>query len=192
MIPARNALQLGLLSAAALLSWWIYQQASRPPQQAAGDERHVPDAFMEDFTASTLDAEGRLQHRLWAERSVHYADDDSSELSRPRLELYRPDGPPWRVRSRQGWLSGGGREVRLDGQVVIRRAAPPGGRPVEARTERLLLWPERDYAESPVAVSYLTTGLRVEAVGMRAYLDQERLELLSRVRARYQPGKRTP
>ncbi len=174
---------------AAALSGWLYREAL-DYRAAASREGHVPDAFVEGMILSTLDAGGRLRHRVWAERGRHYADDDSTELDAPRAELYRPDEPPWRARARQGWLSGDGERVRLEGAVDIRRPAAAGRRPVSLRTEALTLLPRRDYAETDVAVHYRTTGLDVDGVGMRAFLDQGRVELQSRVRGTYRPMDR--
>lgn len=183
----RNAATLLFVTLAALSSWWLYQQTREGLAPRDGRQRHAPDAFVEDVDLSTLDAAGRLQHRLWAERMEHFPDDDSTELTAPYLELYRPGEPPWRLRARSGWVSAGGAEVRLAGDVEILRAAAPGVRPAELYTDRLTAFPDRDYAETDAAATYRSAGLEVKSVGMRAYLDQGRVELLSRVRAVHQP-----
>ncbi len=183
----RNAGFLLFVVLAALSSWWLYQQTREGLAPRDGSQRHDPDAFVEEVDLSTLDATGWLQHRLWAERMEHFPDDDSTALTHPYLELYRPGEPPWRIRAKTGWLSAGGAEVRLAGAVEILRAAAPGVRPAELYTERLTAFPDRDYAETDAAVTYRSVGLEVKAVGMRAYLDQGRVELLSRVRAVHQP-----
>ena len=179
---------LWLLAAlgAAALSGWLYREAL-DYRASASREGHVPDAFVEGMVLSTLDAGGRLRHRVWAERGRHFADDDSTELEAPRAELYRPDEPAWQARARQGWLSSDGERIRLEGAVDIRRPAAARLRPVSLRTESLTLYPERDYAETDVAVHYRTTGLAVDSVGMRAFLGQGRVELRSRVRGTYRP-----
>ncbi len=187
MSLTRNAATLLFVALAALSSWWLYQQTREGLAPRDGSQRHDPDAFVEDVDLSTLNATGQLQHRLWAQRMEHFPDDDSSALTAPYLELYRPGEPPWRIRARSGWVSAGGAEVRLRGDVEILRAAAPGVRPAELHTERLTVFPDRDYAETDAAATYRSTGLEVRSVGMRAHLDQGRVELLSRVRAVHQP-----
>ena len=187
MIPVRGLLPLVLIAAATALSWWLYHQAQQDRLRTDGSQRHDPDAFIDDVDLSTLDAEGRLEHRLWAKRMEHYPDDDSTQLNAPYMELYRVDEPPWRVRSRQGWVSSGGAEVLLEGAVEILRAGTQTLRPAEFHTSKLRIFPDRDYAETDVAITYRSTGLEVRSLGMHAYLDKGQVELLARVRAIHQP-----
>ncbi|HWS02169.1 MAG TPA: LPS export ABC transporter periplasmic protein LptC [Gammaproteobacteria bacterium] len=187
MIPLRGLLPLFVIAALAALSGWLYQQVQQQHLPADGSQRHDPDAFAEDFDLSTFDADGRLVHRLWAKRMDHYPDDDSSALAEPYLELYRPDSKPWQVRALQGWVSTGGTEVLLENQVKIHRPASAQQAVADIHTNKLRIFPDRDFAETDIAINYRSTGLKVEAVGMRAYLDQGRVELLDRVRAVQQP-----
>lgn len=189
MIRRLNWFPILILGLFAALSLWVFQQATRTSEPGESVEAHQPDAFATDAELSSYTAAGTLQYRLWAERMQHYPDDDSTELTRPRSELYREQGPPWQVKANHGWLSGGGEEVRLKGDVEIKRAASATNKPTEAYTDTLNLWPERDYAETDDKITYITTDLRVDAVGMRARLDSGDLELLSEVRGVHTPPK---
>ena len=173
--------------AAAASSWWLYQQVEQGHGPFDGDRRHDPDAFIDAFDLSGLDARGQLQHRLWAERMQHYPDDNSTVLDAPYLELYRPDEPPWKISADNGHISANGAEVVLQGNVSLLRAAGPGTRAAEIHTGSLHAFPQREYAETDVAITYRSGGLEVNSVGMRAYLAEGRVELVSRVRATHQP-----
>jgi lipopolysaccharide export system protein LptC len=183
----RGLLPLLVIGLLALLSGWLYQQVQQRHTPAYGNQRHDPDAFADDFDLSTFDADGRLVHRLWAKRMDHYPDDDSTALAEPYLELYRPHAKPWQARALKGWVGAGGAEVLLEDQVKIHRPASAEQPAADLHTRKLRIFPDRDFAETDVAISYRSAGLRVEAIGMRAYMDQGRVELLDRVRAVQQP-----
>lgn len=187
MISVRGLLPLLVIGLLALLSGWLYQQVQQGRPPIDGSQRHDPDAFADDFDLSTLNAEGRLAHRLWAKRMEHYPDDDSTALTEPYLELYRPAAKPWQARALQGWVSAGGAEVLLEDQVKIHRPADTQQPAADLHTRKLRIFPDRDFAETDAAIDYRSAGLKVEAVGMRAYLDQGRVELLGQVRAVQQP-----
>ena len=187
MISLRGLRPLLVIGLLALLSAWLYQQAQQQRTPADGSQRHDPDAFADDFDLSTFDAEGRLAHRLRAKRMEHYPDDDSTALTEPYLELYRPAAEPWQARALEGWVSTGGTEVLLEEQVQIHRPASNEQPAADLHTRKLRLFPDRDFAETDAAISYRSAGLKVEAIGMRAYLEQGRVELLGRVRAVQQP-----
>lgn len=172
---------------AAAASWWLYQQVSVEYAQRDGRHRHDPDAFADAVDLRTLDARGRLEHRLWAARMEHYPDDDSTLLDAPRLELYRPGEPTWHVRARRGRVSSGGTQVLLEGNVDVRRDSSRDRRPVHLTTAKLRVFPDRDYAETDAAVTYRSTGLEVRSLGLRAHFDSGQVELPARVRAVHQP-----
>lgn len=191
MISLRGLLPLLAIALAAAGSWWLYQQAASEQARLEGRERHDPDAFADDIDLRTLDAHGTLEHRLWAKRMEHYPDDDSTTLDAPVLEVYRPGEPTWRARARQGRVSSGGAEILLEGGVDIQRAGNKTGlRPVHLTTSKLRVFPDRDYAETDVAVTYRTTDLEVRSLGMRAHFDTGQVELPARVRAVHQPPRK--
>lgn len=191
MIRQLNWLPILILALIAALSAWVFRQATEPPAREAAVQGHQPDAFATDAVLSSYTADGNLEYRLWAERMQHYPDDDSTELTQPYSELYREQGPPWRIEADHGWLSSGGEEVRLRGDVEIHRAASPTNKPTDAYSDTLTLWPQRDYAATDDKITYVTTDLRVDAVGMRAQLDTGELELLSQVRGVHTPPEQT-
>lgn len=191
MISLRGLLPLLAIALAAAASWWLYQQVASEHARLEGRERHDPDAFADDIELRTLNARGKLEHRLQASRMEHYPDDDSTTLDAPYLELYRPGEPTWRVRSSQGRVSSGGAEVLLEGDVDVQRAGNKAGlRPVHLTTSKLRVFPDRDYAETDVAITYRTTDLVVRSLGMRAHFDTGQVELPARVRAVYQPPRK--
>lgn len=190
MISLRGLLPLLAIALAAAASWWLYQQVTQDHARRDGSQRHDPDAFADDIDLRTLNARGKLEHRLWAKRLEHYPDDDSTALEAPALELYRPGEPPWRVHARQGRVSSGGAEILLEGDVDVRRDGNARLRPAQLTTSKLRVFPDRDYAETDAAVAYRSTGLEVRSLGMRAHFDTGQVELPARVRAIHQPAVR--
>lgn len=184
---ARGTLALVGLAVTVSLTGWLYQQAVQERDPGDGRYRHDPDSFIDGVDLSSLDANGQLKHRLRATRMLHYPDDDSATLSQPYLEIYRPVGPPWQVNAEHGWISRGGAEVLLEDQVKIERHAAQGIHATRFDTSKLRAFPDRDYAETDAPIRYRSAGLEVKSVGMRAYLEQGRIELLSQVRAVHQP-----
>jgi len=192
LIRGENLALGGFLTLAAAFSGWVYLTAThhqpRPEESAA----ETPDTFAEQIVVSTLDNAGQLRQRLWVDYSEHFPRRDTTTLRNPYLELYRNDGPPWRIRARKGVIIKGGERVELTGKVEFHRAAGPANKRTDAFTDAITFWPERDFAETTRPVRIEQPGLQETAVGMHAYLDQERVELLKNVHAIQQPRKRKP
>ncbi len=144
---------------------------------------HSPDYYVEDFTVTDMDIDGKLKQTLSAERMLHYPDDDSTELTRPHLVIYEEGVPPWKIRSETGWISGDGQLMLLNGVVKIDRVAAPGVRPMHITTRNLRVRPKESYAETDEKVKVHSLGDVQTSTGMQAWLNKPiRLKFLSKVR----------
>ena len=177
---------IALLALAALTSWW--QRSLEPP--ARDGDGGGPDSVMEGYRATMMSAEGAPRHRLWGEVLTHFPGDDSTELEQPRLLVFRELGEPWLLASEQGWVSGDGELVLLSGEVRIRREGSEAAGPVAVDTRDLRVLPEEDFAETDQPAVIATDELTMAGTGMRAYLKDGRLQILEKVRSRYE--KKTP
>ena len=79
-------------------------------------------------------------------------------------------------------MSADGTVVWLLGKVDIWRNDASGARDLDIWTERLKVLPDTEYAETSEPVTIRTPGSISTGVGMRAYLDETRFQLLSQVR----------
>jgi lipopolysaccharide export system protein LptC len=75
-----------------------------------------------------------------------------------------------------------GRLLRLTGGVRIYRE---GAEAAEIVTDNVEIRPEQGYAETAAPVTLNSAQGRVQAVGMQAFLEEERIILRSQVRGTY-------
>lgn len=179
-----------ILLAGAVVAWMLYDfnpGASFSSQGADGEtaERESPDYFVENFVATTLDETGKPRRRVRARYMSHYPDTQTHELQEPYLEVYSDARPPWRVTSDRGWLSPEGDVMLLLGNVNIWRINEQGVRTMDVKTSDLRVLPESEYGETDKPVTITTPHSQSRAVGMKAYLGQGKMELLSQVRTTY-------
>lgn len=157
------------------------------PRKAAS---HEPDSYMKEFTRTAMDENGNIKNRLRATLMTHFPDDDSSELVSPRLEIYNGDAKPWNVTADRAWASAHHDVILLYGPVNAWRPDDVGGREVEVITSDVRVLPETKYAESEHPTTITTAESVTHGVGMRARLGINRLELLERVKSRYERKQR--
>lgn len=184
----RLLLLLGILLATAV-SGWLFRSPSEPPAIFLPPELpHEPDYYLKNFVATTMSDDGKPSRRLAADSMVHFPDDDSATLDRPRLVLFTEHGRSWEITSASGRVNAGGESIDLRGEVRISAVgAEAEGNQVEILTSEMVIWPERQYAETGSAVQIRFAGGAVDAVGMHADFKQRRLELLAEVRGHYEP-----
>ncbi len=178
------------LAAIALVSGWFLNRLDAELPQKAADGRKVPDYYVENFTATTLDQSGFPSRRLDAAYMAHYPETDTHELTDPYLVLFAELATPWHVRSERGWVSPDGEEMLLLGKVHIWRNNESGERHLDIRTEDLRVLPGTEFGETEKRAVITTPSSESRGLGMRAWLGKSRLELLSEVHTVYErPGR---
>lgn len=190
----RRGLALLALVAIATFSGWLLQTTEQTTTAPPGKAQHDPDFYLKDFTLTTMDKTGAPRNRLASPYMVHYADDDTSEVDRPRMQVFRKDAPPWYIDAGKGVVLSEGKTVFLRDGVIIRlihQAGPQQGHDATLRTPDLTIKPDDEYAETASPVNFMdSAGNVINAVGMRAHFKDERLELLSQVRGKYVSAKK--
>ena len=177
----------------ALASYGWLQRIAALDAQDAGALARLPDYWMEGVNRTLLSDSGEVEAVLDAVRMVHFPDDNSTELEQPRLALYNATNKtPWLVESETGWVSGDGEVVRLNGAVEIFRLDEAGVRRYEVLTANVKLLPRERYAETDEPALITGPSTQTHAVGLRANLSRNRLQLLDRVRTVYEPSGYQP
>jgi len=175
-----------VMTALAVATGWLLQRLDEDSLGITPQERHEPDYYMERFAKMSMDAEGRPDNKLAAEFMVHYPDDDSTELVRPKIEIYNGAERPWIVVAERGWVSANNEVILLYGPVEIWRNDSAGNRGLEVLTRDLRILTDEDYAESDNPTTVRSRTSTTEALGMRARFGVGRLELLNAVRGHHE------
>lgn len=181
----------GLLSALSFvalgaLSFWLWQYLDEDAASTQPKQPHEPDYYIEDMVRNTLDETGAVANVLYADLVTHYPDDDSTELSNPRMEIYNGATDPWYVIAESGWVSSGNEVVLLHGEVEIWRLDEAGVRKFEVLTTELRVLPKEQYAETDDPATITSATTITKTIGMRANFAHDRLELLKQVKTRHE------
>ncbi len=180
---ARFALITGLVFSVLLSGWLLYEQGTisgRLPASTQG-----PDLFVEDMDLKLINTDGRLRYHVTADRLDHYPSDDRAELTRPVMHVYAEDRPTWEIQSDSGRISSGNETVWLLGAVEARRLTNPGTRSLTIYTRDLMVKPEAQTAETEYMTRIRSDRFEIESTGLHADFINNRLELKSGVRGRF-------
>ncbi len=181
----RLHLWLSLGISALLIGYWGFSEPDlREALHPAAPSQEV-DAYLRHAQIIEFDPQGRQTRRLTAEQVTHHPADDATRLTQPQLEIQRPGQPPLLARAQKGTLTSGGERVILEEAVEIRSDTPDN--PYRLETESLTLDPNLKTAETRLPVTLHSNQGVTRATGMKAYIEEGRLELLSKVRGTYAP-----
>ena len=185
----RSALFFPLLLALllALITFWINLTVEQQGPKIDGSDRHDPDYIMNNFVNTQTDANGKLRYVLAAAEMVHYPDDDSTVLQRPRFTQYTIDKPFTRIEGLRGYVSSNGEQIELVDNVKVTRQASDGKGEMQIATEKLMILPNQDIAktDAPVVITQAPKTV-IHATGMIYDKKNQTVQLLNRVKVHYE------
>lgn len=180
-------LTLVLLVAALLSGWAAWLQ--RGPATTAAVSSLRPTYLLRDFELIALDGEGSESFTLRAPELAQSPADKTLSLQMPTFFLPDKSGERWKVTSQTGWVAADNSEVRLRGDVVA-VSPPTTDRPTTMNTEELNVFPDKNEATSAALVTVSAPGSTMRGTGLQADLENQRIQLLSKVSTRYEPKRR--
>lgn len=190
-ITVRGILSLTGLTLLAGLSYGLLRWVESELREPAPAESQEPVLIIERFRAVRLNVAGLRESIIEAPRLAQLPNNLGTRIEQPVLDWYQPDGQTreWRLQAEQGWVAADQQSVRLEGEVKMVRTADSGKPPMAITTRDVWVRPDERYAETAAPTRAVTPHGEFRAVGVRAWLDQERLELLSEVRGVYESPK---
>ena len=184
----KNLFKLALLIAAVALFahfWATPPERLLEARQQPADDAPEADSFMSESVTRRFDEHGNLTYLLNAERTDFFMDANRYQLQQPEMEMVADDGSRHRARSRLGTVLSGGEEILLEGDVVIWQEEP-ATRAYQLQAPTLQLYPDRRFAETDQPVKLLSDQSVTDGVGLNAYLNEQRLEILANVKSVHQ------
>lgn len=186
---ASTLFPLLLLLALAAASLWLERAVQAPERDQSGKLRHDPDFIAEDFGITKMDAAGKPEYILSAERMQHYPDDESTSVVAPRLVQRHDNANPVVIRADRGLIAKKGDEASFYGSVVVVREAGRGQSELRVQTEYLQVIPDRDLARTDKPVIITEDRSRLSGIGMEFNNKTRQFALQSQVRGTFDARK---
>lgn len=179
---------LGILALLAAVSTWFLSTVESSLRDETIANAEAPILYMDHFLATRMNAQGFREYTLAAPHMVQLSGQQGSRLEQPEMNVFQDQTLSWVIRAKQAWVAPDTELIRLEQAVSITRPASSGKQPVTVTTRNLLLYPEQGFAETAEPARMETPNGWMTALGLKAYLDTEQLELLSTVRGIYEPS----
>ncbi|MDR1529616.1 MAG: LPS export ABC transporter periplasmic protein LptC [Burkholderiales bacterium] len=185
------------LGGLAVLTYWLNTQIQSPDTFGDKEKAHTQDLFIKNFRAVIFDENGFPKQQLAADYAEHFVDDESIILARPQLMITHPERPRLTMRAEQGKVSGDHKNVYLERDVVVMRAADKSGggggffsnEPLTMRTESLHLLPEDEKMQTNQQVEISSPSGKIESTGMDLNDKTKTIKLHTNVKGYFEPRK---
>lgn len=180
-IQAAPLFPLLLLTLLAGGTFWLDRASQIDEVSRNGKNRHDPDFIVQDFTTRRFNPDGQLQHQLTAQIMTHYPDNDTTEVSAPSL-IYFGQTLPLHVDAERAWISKDGKEIRLIGDVRMKREADQQHAELLLKTTELRVFPDDETARTQTPVTLIEGLSTLQGNGLEASNRTQTFTLLGHVR----------
>lgn len=147
------------------------------------------DSVITRLSVRQYDEQGKLVNYLQTPELRHIPQGDTHLLESPHIIIAQDNQPDWDIRSNKAKAIHGGEQITFIKDVVVHQQADKRTEESTLRTDELVYLPKQKLATSALTVTFERPGSLVHSDGMRAYLAEKHIQLLSRARATYEPTK---
>jgi lipopolysaccharide export system protein LptC len=184
-----NIVMIGALFLLVAYTTWLLKKTQEPTLITANDDR-LPDFIAHDVVATETNEQGLLHNQFITPKIVHYTKNDTAFYDKPHIISYpNNEKKPWDITADHGQSVHGTKELILWGNVNIHEPESALNNDIRMTTSRLVVYPEKNYAETDQPVTFTEPGLVVNSVGMKIYFKEKRVQLLNQARGEYDATK---
>jgi len=145
---SESLLYISILSVVGLFGLWLQNLVLEDEEVTVSiEERHDPDYYIENFTVTGLDKNGKRRFIIKAKRMAHFPDDDTALLDYPEITEFEEGSAPRHTFADSGWMNSTGDEIIMTDNVRVVVEADetsPGGTINTKRLRILLTEGEKD------------------------------------------------
>ena len=172
------------------LSFWLEQIVKPGAPMRDPRTRHDPDLILKSFTGVKLGPSGAPRYTVAASKLLRFPDDQTARLDEPRFEQIGETGIVTTITSKYGTVSGNGDNVYFMDDVKVLRSPYKDHSELTLNTSYLQVTPELGLARTDKPVTIRDANATVTAVGLELRNEERIVNLLSRVKGRYEPPRK--
>jgi len=181
----RTVVTLLLLLGGALVSTMILLATNDEEEKSSRPELSLA-YYLDQAELTGTGPDGELLYQVWTERASQSPSDSSIALERVRMKYSAPgNATPWELKANSGTIPADTSVIALRGNVIAVSKSSRDNTII--RTQRLNIDPATREATTNRKVIVEFNGRKVNATGMLANLETNRLELLSNVNGKFLP-----
>ena len=149
------------------------------------EKQTASDFFLEGVTTTVMHKNGKPDYQMTADHVTHFPGKDQVKLDKVNFKLFQTSQSVWSASAQQGIVENRAGIIHLKNKVVLHRPQTKTSEAITLTTSELHIFSKKDLAETQAKVQIKSGNNQIDAVGMRLFLDEGRMELLSSIRTRY-------
>jgi len=180
----RTPLLLTILISLATISAWM-QWYTRPAATPIAKTTPGPDYYLKNFTITATGTDGAPRYFIKSSYMEYMSGQETVTFIQPQLLFHNENHSSWTVTGEQARVTEQGKQIMMEGKVVLKQRSESSGETLQIETADLLVLPKLERAETTAEVTLKSDDSRINAIGFRVDLAQDKLHFLHQIRGRY-------
>jgi LPS export ABC transporter protein LptC len=183
----KNVFIFSFLTAMAGATWYWSRIPAPQPYAEAGRESLPLGFYLQDAEIFASNDDGHLSYRLLAARAEELPNENLLILDNVRVEYQPVENVPWLLTAESGRAPIDQSYFDLIGAVELANNPDDDLERTIIQTEELRFDPQTFVASTEASVKLLIGDRRLDAVGIKVFLRDDRVELESSVHGQFDP-----
>lgn len=179
-IPLRWKLLI-IIAPLAVLSAWLFHAMEPESTTIPRATVRGPDYYMINLNAVSMNDSGQPANTLQAVSLEHYSELELTNLDQPQMKVFREGDQPFHITADNGQVRKDTEIILLKDNVVFWQNTTEGVKELEVLTSEAMIYTESETVETDKPATLIHGNTHTTADGMRAHVQESRLELLSNV-----------
>ena len=188
MNAARQAAWLFIALLALAGSGWYFASSKLVIKLDDQTLSTTPDTIISQLTVQQFDVKGQLSQYLQTPLMSHTPLDNTHQLETPHIIIAQLNQPSWEIHALEATALHGGKQITFKNNVMIRQKKDEHREETTLTTEELTYFPKTQLATTQKEITLVQAQNTVQSTGMKAYLAENRVQLLNNARGTYAPN----
>ena len=189
MNAAKQAAWLFIVLIGLAGSGWYFASAKHINKLDEHTLSTTADMVISQLTVHQFNTHGRLINYLKTPLMHHISSNNTHWLKSPHIIIAEENQPDWEIHAEQATALNGGQQITFNKNVIVHQKKDEHTQESTLKTESITYFPNDKLATTLLDVRYERPGNIVQATGMKAYLAEKRVLLLSKARGTYEPNQ---
>jgi len=186
MIATKQAVWLFIALICIACSSWYFASSPKVNKLDKQTLSTTADMVIHHLTVHQFDTEGKLVNDLKTPLMRHISANNTHWFKTPDIIISQPNQPAWTIHAKEATALYGGQQITLNNNVIIHQEKDEHTQESTFKTESITYFPKDKLATTPLDITYEHSGHVLQSTGMKAYLAEKRIQLLSQAKGTYE------
>lgn len=187
MNSAKQAVWVFVFLISLAASGWYFSGTAPSSNLDEQSLSNTNDAELHNLSVSRYNEQGKLVNLLKTPHLRHIPKENTNFIETPHIIISQSNQPEWEINAKKAKAIHGGEKITFIDNVIVHQKGNKNTLESTLITDKVTYFTNEHLATTTHEVTFKQPGNVVHAKGMKAYLAEKKIQLLSKAHGIYEP-----